>query len=317
MNKRVFCILCVVLANFLSLKVIYGQVAQRVPAVGISQIGNELSPNSNFFAYTTVNYNNRTEKIKYGFNIVYATQLDKISYSNDSLRFIGFLKDSTVLVVNESNDLFSYNVILGEVDKKFDIKIESGVYYSFNLKLSKGTLYFIESNKIVRFNLYTGEKSTFIVLDDFNTEYVEFASFDIINELVILCLKTPLDTTNEVFYHYYSWDIEKRQEILLFKGEKISQLTYAPIVRFSDTENLWIAFFDGSTSFLKHFDLKNNILSDAMRWSDKIIINASISKNGMKYLTLFSELEREKFAATNFETLGAGVLLSGSSVYKY
>lgn len=303
-------ILVLVVAFFFQLLNLFGQNFSAISQGGISQIGNEFSLNNQYFIYTTIEINKKKKTFEYGFNLIKSSKPKVINFHRDNFRFLGFVKDSVILGLSNSNKIYTYNTIKKKAIKEYDFTLGDEIYSSFNFKCVNNTLYYLKESNILAYNLKNETTTTLLNLTNLQKKYSSIESFDIRNDTLAICLKVGDNLYDNFVFCLYS--ISTKETTLIKKGEETTDKTYSPIVRFTQYQEIVYSYYFNNEAYLHFVNYKTMGERKKQNLYGNKIINFSISGDGSEYLSLFSEKEREKFAEENLKELGIGVLLGGA-----
>ena len=301
-------------ASIIHISNLLGQNFSSISNGGSSQIGNEFSLNNRLYAYTTIGLDKKKKEMEYDLNIIQASKPKKIVFHKSKFRFLGFVKDSIILGLNDDNKIYTYNTKKKGIGKKYEFTLLDETYDSFKFRLYKNQLFYLKGDSINVYNLISSRNSLVLTLEELKSQYQDIISFDVLADTIALCLKV-VDST-DISYHFCTYNSVTKKLTVVKKGEVTDSKSYVPMARFSQYGEIVYSYYSNNHTYLHFVNYKTNVERAVQDLHDYKIINFSLSGYGTEYLSLFSEEEREKFAKENFKKLGfGGVLLGGCHVY--
>ncbi len=309
MNKRIV----LVIIGLCEVFNLFGQQIEQISDGEFSQIGNEFSLNGQYFVYTDVAVNKKKKMIEYGFNLIATSNPKVVNYHHDNFRFIGFVRDSVILGLNNANKIYTFNTITEKTLKEYDITLGNDIYSTFNFKFKNENLYYLKENNLVAYSLSSCSNSVLFNLKNFSSDYSDIVSFDIKEDTVAFCFKEK-NSAKEI-YDFYLFSLSSKELSLIKKGENTDEKTYSPIVRFAQNHEIIYSYYSDKKASLHFVNYLTKEESKKQSIGDYGIINFSISSIGQEYTSLFNDKERQELAKKYAKRPNLGVLLSGCHVY--
>jgi hypothetical protein len=293
----------------LTLQCSKAQKATKISSGGLFQIGITLSPNEKYYAYIDFEEDISTKHFEENVNIVKIENPTQILQHISRVKFLGFVKDSIILVLDKFNKLCTYSASSGRILKTLELTLRAGTYYDFKYKVVGENFYFVENNQIMVFNLQTQDKHS--VIRPFEKHaYIEGFDVSPQNNFAIWLKSSIPATYDRDYYALYTCDLEGRKKKVVY-SDTTEEKTYNPMVSYYSGFELAFSFYKKGKTVLSFYDFGKNQISKEEDFSPYRIINLSITSDGKKIFTLFDDSKIKE----NIDKMDYQEIMSGCAVY--
>lgn len=291
-------------------------LSRKVNLKGFSQIGQGFNATTGDFLYTSIFSDNDTTKFK-----TIATDLNNIEVYENYNHISRFINDTLIFYLNSNNFAFFSEYPFKKSHKKlidlnnYDLDASNFKVLNFNGHLG---IFFIKENKIFFLDLTNKNEVIIANISYFGNKYSEISDFDLKGNKVALCLKVLHDNT--FHYEYFLYNLNNKDYVKIYEGEKVNHQTHIPVVKFYDESTVYSSYYTSDSNCLVYkIKIEENEINKINIGINHKIINISSSKVREKiYLTILNENIRDSIIAKNKNKLDYfGKIYSGINIYEF